>query len=134
MTALRVDLTEAEFLKQIMELATILGWRCVHFRPARTQKGWRTAMQGDPGFPDLVLAKKGKIVIAELKSEKGKLTDEQRAWLDEMLDGLAGHPFQWDNDELWPRGVDCMGKVFLAMWRPSDFDEIQRVLQGDGWQ
>jgi hypothetical protein len=48
-------ITEAAFLRQVLDLAKLRGWRTAHFRPAQTSRGWRTAVQGDgAGFPDLV--------------------------------------------------------------------------------
>ena len=34
--------TEQEYYQTILEGVHALGWRAVHFRPARTQHGWRT--------------------------------------------------------------------------------------------
>ncbi|MCI0542945.1 MAG: hypothetical protein L0Z49_00695 [Actinobacteria bacterium] len=59
--------------------AMVRGWRVCHFRPATTRDGWRTAVQGHPGFPDLVLARRGRVVFAELKAA---LSAEQLEWLD----------------------------------------------------
>jgi len=52
-------MTEQQLLDAIVQAAKLHGWMVAHFRPALTAKGWRTPMQGDPGFPDLVLARKG---------------------------------------------------------------------------
>jgi hypothetical protein len=74
--------TERELTDAVLELARLLGWRCAHFRPARTARGWRTAVQGDgAGFPDLVLVRGERILYRELKTERGKLRPEQEAWL-----------------------------------------------------
>lgn len=97
--------TEAEFAEVVIGLARLRGWRCAHFRPARTEHGWRTAMTGDVGFPDLVLARRGIVLFVELKSARGGLTVEQRAW----------------RDSIAPSGM-------WHLWRPSDVAEIKRVL------
>ena len=60
-------------------------------------------MQGDPGFPDLVLARDGEVLFVELKSSKGKPTTEQVIWLNEL-------------------GGGCV-------WRPDDWPRIQAVLE-----
>jgi hypothetical protein len=101
-------ITEREFQTQVIELAQICGWKVAHFRPARVMvngKGtWRTPCEGDAaGFPDLVLASSGEAHFRELKSETGKVSDEQADWL---------------------RAVG--GKV----WRPSDWPEIEQFLTG----
>jgi hypothetical protein len=59
---------------QIIELATMLGW--MHFHPYDSRKSV-------PGFPDLVLAheRTGALIFAELKSDSGRVTRDQRRWL-----------------------------------------------------
>lgn len=111
------DLLERDFQDNVIQLARLLGWKIAHFRPAKTSKGWRTPMQGDKGFPDLVLAKKGRVIFAELKSEKGKVTADQWAWLEEVLGTVS---------------IADDGSTRLSpeayVWRPSNIDEIQRIL------
>lgn len=76
-------MTEAELQALVLDAARLLGWRVAHFRPARTSHGWRTPVAGDgAGFPDLVMLRSPRLVIAELKAERGRLTDAQHAWLD----------------------------------------------------
>ena len=79
-------MTEKDLQDAVLELAKRLGWRTAHFRPALTPTGrWVTAVQGDgKGFPDLVLARKGVVLFIELKSDKGRLSVEQKAWYDEL--------------------------------------------------
>jgi hypothetical protein len=71
--------TEDELLTAILEAATLLGWKTHHVR--RSDKALQ---QGHAGFPDLVLARHGKLKFFELKSEKGNLTESQLAWRLEM--------------------------------------------------
>jgi hypothetical protein len=98
MTALP-SMREAELQAGVVDLAHALGYRVAHFRPAMTAHGWRTPVSADgAGFPDLVLcrARDGRIIVAELKAEKGRVTEAQRAWLDDL--SAAGVPvFTW-----WP--------------------------------
>lgn len=102
-------MTEADFQQQVIDLAQLLGYRVAHFRAARTEQGWRTPVAADgKGFPDLVLAGRGRVIFAELKSDRGQLTDEQKIWLDDL-----SHT---------PAETYC--------WWPADFDEIQEVLRG----
>ncbi len=78
-------------------LAPMLGWRlCYH---TLRSKGSQS------GFPDRVLVR-DRVIFAELKREKGVVTDAQREW----LDGLAA----------------VGAEVYL--WRPSDLDEIAEIL------
>jgi hypothetical protein len=103
------DLLEKDFTDNVVQLAKTLGWRVAHFRPAQTKHGWRTAMQGDKGFPDLVLAKDGRVIFAELKSDTGKLGKDQSEWLDEL-------------------GRDMATEVEVYVWRPANLDWIGKVL------
>ena len=80
-----------------------------HFRPAMSKRGrWITAVQGDgAGFPDLVLVRAPRVIFAELKSAKGKLSGDQEAW----LLALAGTPIE------------------SYVWRPAQIDEVERILK-----
>lgn len=90
-------LTEAAFVDRIVDLARRTGWLATHFRPARTQRGYRTPIQGDKGFPDLVLARDGVLLIRECKTNTGPLSREQRGWLAELGDHAAvWRPRDWD--------------------------------------
>jgi VRR-NUC domain-containing protein len=101
---------EADFQSVVVEVARLAGWRVAHFRPARTDKGWRTPVTADgAGWPDLVLVRPPRIVFAELKSERGKVRPEQTEWLD-VLRLLPGT------------------EVYL--WRPNDWDALVEVLTG----
>ena len=100
----RTPVREAEFACQVIALAKLHGWRVMHQRPARTLHGWRTAVQGDAGFPDVVLLRDGVLIVAELKADDGRLTPEQAAWLDAFrLAGIGGgvwRPRNWPLIEL----------------------------------
>jgi len=74
--------TEAEMMRAILEAAKVLHWRVAHFRAARTVHGWRTPVEGDPGFPDAVLVhpRTGRCWFVELKARRGRLTAEQERW------------------------------------------------------
>lgn len=73
-------ISETELQGAVVGLAKTLGWFVHHDRPSMTQKGWRTAILGDAGFPDLVLVRRGVTLFWELKTARGKLTDPQTAW------------------------------------------------------
>jgi hypothetical protein len=106
---LAATVSEAAFTTTVIEMAQSLGWMCVHFRPARTNAGWRTAGQGDViGFPDVVMVRGDRIEAWELKSEHGRPTAEQLRWL-----------HAWDE-----------AGAATAIYRPSDLEEIKRVLSG----
>lgn len=101
--------SEAALQAQIIELARLLNFRVAHFRAARTEKGWRTPVAADgAGFPDLTLCKPGRLIFVEVKSHRGRLSAAQREWIEALR--AAGQE--------------------VYVWRPDDFDEIERVLRG----
>ena len=104
-----IPITEADFQSRVIDLARVLGYRVAHFRPARTANGWRTAMTGNPGWPDLVLLKQGRLILAELKSEKGMLAPDQAQWQAEL---------------------SMVPGVHAVTWRPSDWPLVVEVLTG----
>jgi hypothetical protein len=97
-------ISEEQFQRRVMDYARMCGWRRVHFRPARQRGKWVTAYTGDDGAPDLILARDGRVLLVELKSETGRLRPGQAEWL-----AAAG-----DNGKLW---------------RPSSWPEILEVLK-----
>jgi hypothetical protein len=101
--------TEAQFQKAVIDLARHTGWLVAHFRPARTEEGWRTPVSADgAGFPDLVLVR-DLVLYRELKSEKGRVRPDQQRW----------------HEALATAGAD------IAVWRPSDWPAIANTLQSN---
>lgn len=99
--------SEREFQTLVLDIAAMNKWKVTHFRPGMNRRGeWATPLQGDPGWPDLVLVKPPRAIFAELKSARGKLSPEQVEWL-EALRGC---------------GLD------VRVWFPSDLDEIESTL------
>lgn len=95
--------SEAGFVKTILQLAHRTGWRSFHQRPALTRRGWRSAVQGKGvGFPDLVLLRGNRLVVAEVKFGAGRPTPDQRDWLAafRQVPGVEVHlwrvPDDWD--------------------------------------
>lgn len=99
--------TESGFLKTVTELASVRGWRWYHQRPARTANGWRTAMSGHVGFPDLVLVRGNRLIFAELKVGRNTPDSEQREWL-QRLSAVPG--------------------IEVCVWRPNQWPAIERAL------
>ena len=120
--ALLLNLTEAQFQTRIIDRARALGWWVHHDRPARKGDGsWSTPIQGDAGFPDLVLVRMGRVIFAEIKTEKGRLRLEQREWLTE----LSGTPWE---DNIWDRSL-ALVEYEVYLWRPSDTPRIEEILK-----
>lgn len=90
-------LSEDQLKKRIIDTAMLYGWRVCHVRPARKRNGtWITPIEGHAGLPDLVLARDGQVLLVELKSERGKPTADQLAWLEAAGDnGHLWHPSDW---------------------------------------
>jgi hypothetical protein len=123
----RPPLSEAAFQQRVMEAARRAGWLCCHFRPAKTQRGnWITPMAGDKGFPDLALAKDGRVILAELKSDKGKPSKEQLAW----LAAVGGHGRLW-SPENWEAILLDLGVTNRAPLSAEDRADRLRELTGD---
>jgi hypothetical protein len=97
-------LSEDEWKARVIDTAKVFGWRICHVRPARTAHGWRTPYEGHSGLPDLILARRGVVLLAELKTDTDKPTLDQQAWLDSA--GSQGY-----------------------LWRPCDWDQVRQILQ-----
>lgn len=102
-------MTEQEFQLQVTDLAELFGWSWVHFRPAQTAKGWRTPVSGPlgKGWVDLVLVRGRRIIFAELKADKGRISPDQEAVLNTL--GSTG--------------------AETHTWRPADDDAIAEILR-----
>ena len=98
--AVGVKLTEREFMAQLSQLARMLGYEVFH--------PW-LSIHSERGFPDLTIWKPGRFILAELKTDTGKLSPSQV----EKLDSLRG----------------C-GRVEVFVWRPADWDNIVKLLEG----
>ena len=96
--------TEKQFQEQVIDIARSCHWLIHHDRG-----DYRQCIGGDAGFPDLVMARKGRVIFAELKSEKGKLTYHQERWVEALEGRRAANP-----------------EVYV--WRPAHLDKIANIL------
>jgi hypothetical protein len=95
--------TEAECQRTLVEAAQLAGWLVAHFRPARTGRGIRTPIQGDAGFPDLVLARRSppwRVIVVELKRRPNRASAAQQLWLDALAGAGVDARLAWMPDEL----------------------------------
>ena len=91
-------LSEKDWQEVVVAYARIKGWLVYHTHDSR-----RSA----PGFPDLALARGGRLVFAELKREDGKLRPDQTTWVEALL-AVAG--------------------VEVKVWRPSQWTDVRDTL------
>lgn len=95
--------TEKAFQARVVRVARLLGWRQYHTYDAR---------RSPHGWPDLVLLRVrggvGRLIVAELKSERGRATKFQMDWIQELatVPGVEAH-----------------------LWRPSQWDQILEILK-----
>jgi len=99
LTAVAPSISERELTGYVRDVARGFGWRRYHT--------W-LSKHSPAGFPDEVLVRSGRLIFAELKSERGKLSDEQEAWLEELR---------------------AVPGVEVYLWRPADMDAIAAALR-----
>lgn len=92
-------LSEAAWQSRVVDYAALRGWLTYHTKDSR-----RSA----PGFPDLVMVRAGVLLLAELKTETGRPTADQRRWL-AALSAVPG--------------------VTVRLWRPSHWPDVEAVLR-----
>lgn len=105
----RVGASELDLKRVTMRYALDHHWRRFHPLPAIVGSGRTiTPFEGEPGFPDLTLVRDRRLILAELKDERGAEGDEQQKW-SALLRQVPG--------------------VEVYLWRPRHWDEIRRALR-----
>ena len=92
--------SEKDFMDRVLALARPQGWKVYHTYDSR---------RSDPGFPDLVLCRDGRLLFWELKSIKGRMKPVQLEWINAL--------------------IGCSG-VEVGIYRPQDWDLIVGQLGG----
>lgn len=92
------SISEKDWQAQVLELAGYYRWGWYHTYDSR-----RSA----PGWPDLVLVRPPEIIYVELKTNRGRLSRAQRAWLAVL--------------------EDCGQEIHV--WRPRDFEAVHGRLK-----
>lgn len=90
---------ERELQEFVRVAAKQFGWLYFHVHDSR---------HSPSGFPDCVMVRGIRLIFAELKREKGRLSTGQQTWATALLFG--------SNAEYY-------------IWRPSDRDDILEVLR-----
>ena len=122
-------ITEEELQSAIINLSGLCGWMRVHFRPALTQAGnWVTPYTGDDGFSDIVLARNGCTVIAELKNAKNGASNDQWEWLAAFA-GTTVEEFKAIHKGSKFGGCVVNKCLLVALWRPKHWKYIEAILR-----
>lgn len=93
-----IEITEKQWEQQIHDLAHTFHWKYHHT--------W-TSIHSPRGFPDDVMCRGERLIFAELKTTKGKLTPYQSAWIEALTET----------------------KAEVYVWRPSDFNNIVEIMR-----
>jgi hypothetical protein len=93
--------TEADSQAQLVQAARLLGYSVYHTT---------FSIGSDRGFPDLILVGHNRLIVLEVKSEKGKVRCGQQEWI-EAFASVPG--------------------VVARVVRPSDLDEVLAILNGE---
>lgn len=102
--------SEAEFQANILEFVRTLGLQAYHTHDSR---------RSQPGFPDLVIVGRKRVLFRELKTMSGVVSDDQKYWLS-ILHAAGADVAIW-RPNLWPdvisRELRALGK--LEVERPK---------------
>lgn len=139
-----LSMSEDKFMRNIIAHAVARGWgEPIDRKMTRKEKAEKMrpyhvtiAKKGASGFPDLVMVRDGRQLMAELKREKGGRTSvAQRKWL------AAARSVQMAIAAAICSGRHALESLPCHMhreqairlygvyeWRPSDWPEIEQVL------
>ena len=140
-------LSESAWQSQVMGLLTFYGWRAHHApdnKPVavQTAEGLKRARGragltsvGDKGFPDVVATRRilgygRELVVAELKTDTGRMGPGQEEWLAawrELAAGIGVLEKRLGDLGYWDDAAPAVG---VYVWRPRDREEVERVLAG----
>lgn len=95
--------SEAEFQSAVIAYAELQGWRVIHTPDSPYTKFIPKSARG---FPDLLLMRGNTLMFRELKTEEGRLSSSQKAWMEWLL--ANGYDFE--------------------TWRPGDWRRIESQL------
>ena len=98
------QISERDWQSHVVKVATAKGWK--HYHPPDNRPVNGRIQKVVSGFPDLCLIKNGRMIFAELKREKGIVSEEQQAWITAIK--------------------ECGIEVYV--WRPSDIHTLVDVL------
>jgi hypothetical protein len=107
-------ITERDFQATVIDLARTYGWIVGFTYDAR---------KSEPGEPDLRMVRPPRVIFAELKTVKGRLT--RGRW------NKSGNRWLPGQDE-WQDALTLCPGIEYYLWRPDGLDgEIERILRGE---
>lgn len=96
-----LPMSEKAWLAWVIDTADKFGWAAYHpWLSLHSQQGW----------PDLALCRPPRLILAELKSDTGKVTPTQAQWMFLL--------------------AQCPVEVYT--WRPAEWKEVAQVLAPEG--
>ncbi len=87
-------MTERQLLDAVRDACRWSGLLVYHTYDSR---------RSEPGYPDVTVCGPRGVLFRELKAERGRLTSEQRTWLDRLTQAGADARVWWPDD--WPDRV-----------------------------
>ena len=92
------DASERLFQDKVEQIAKMNGWLIFHASPHLVRPGvWRS---DGKGFPDLCLCHPSRgLIFAELKSQEGRLSHEQKLWAEALVNADVEH-YVWRPNQL----------------------------------
>ena len=88
-------MSERDLQRAVMDLAALKGWKPYSIPDSRRATS--------AGYPDLTLARPGRLVFAELKAHRGRLSPAQYDWLG-TLKSAGAEVYVW-KPEQWLDGT-----------------------------
>ena len=100
-------MTEKTLMANVVKMARLFGWRVFHQFDSR---------RSEPGWPDLAMVRRDRMLFAELKTATGRLTPAQRDTIKEL--------------RTIARAIQT-GNVEVHVWRPADWlaGDIEEALR-----
>ena len=100
---------EEEYQQSIIDAAKMVGWKHYHTRDSRKSPG---------DFPDLMLARAGRLIGVEIKAGTYTTTDGQYAWLAELeragIEAVVSRPDDAPTRERWHL-VETLDRVWTRL-------------------